>query len=260
MQFVQTAERVSHKDRSDNYVFQRSILAYVEAAKYVSGKVLEIGTGSGYGIELIASHAQEFVTVDKFKPAILDEPEMAAKENIHFLQMTVPPLKGIPNDTFDFVISFQVIEHIEEDKKFVEEIHRVLRPGGKCILTTPNRPMSLTRNPWHVREYTPSELERCLKTVFAEVEQLGVFGNEKVQAYYAKNKAAVERITRFDILNLQYRLPRQVLQIPYDLLNRLNRKRLLKSDSALVSDISMEDFSLAPATDTCLDLFFIAEK
>ena len=30
MQFVQTAERVSHKDRSDNYVFQRSILAYVE--------------------------------------------------------------------------------------------------------------------------------------------------------------------------------------------------------------------------------------
>lgn len=260
MQFVQTAERVSHKDRSDNYVFQRSILAYVEAAKYVDGKVLEIGTGSGYGIELIASHAQEFVTVDKFKPAILDEPEMAAKSNIQFLQMTVPPLQGIPDNTFDFAISFQVIEHIGEDKKFVQEIYRVLRPGGKFILTTPNKPMSLTRNPWHVREYTPRELEQCLKTAFADVEQLGVFGNEKVQAYYEKNKAAVKRITRFDVLNLQYRLPRQLLQIPYDLLNRLNRKRLLKSDAALVSDLSMEDFFLAPASDACLDLFFIAKK
>jgi hypothetical protein len=44
---LQTAERVSHKDLSDNYVFQRSLLAYVEAAKLVSGRVLEIGTGSG---------------------------------------------------------------------------------------------------------------------------------------------------------------------------------------------------------------------
>ena len=50
---IQTAERVSQSDVSDNFVFQRSYLAYVEAAKLVSGKVLEIGTGSGYGIELL---------------------------------------------------------------------------------------------------------------------------------------------------------------------------------------------------------------
>jgi ubiquinone/menaquinone biosynthesis C-methylase UbiE len=260
MEILQTAERVSHNDLSDNYVFQRSILAYVEAAKQVSGEVLEIGTGSGYGIELIAANAEAFVTIDKYIPAILNMPEIKSKENLKFIQMTVPPLAGIAEGSFDFVISFQVIEHIEDDKEFVKEIYRVLKPGGKFILTTPNKKMSLTRNPWHVREYTIQELDQHLKLYFPSVLKLGVFGNEKAQDYYEKNKAAVAKITRFDVLDLQYRLPRWMLQIPYDLLNRLNRKRLLKHNNNLVSDLSMEDFCLAPATDTCLDLFFIAEK
>ena len=60
-----TAERVS-RDASDNFVFQRSLLAYDRAAEIVSGDVLEIGTGTGYGIELVAPHCDRFVTVDKY--------------------------------------------------------------------------------------------------------------------------------------------------------------------------------------------------
>ncbi|MBK6641847.1 MAG: hypothetical protein IPG39_11760 [Bacteroidetes bacterium] len=60
--------------------------------------------------------------------------------------------------------------------------------------------------------------------------------------YYRKNRASVEKITRFDIFNLQYRLPRQLLQIPYDILNRMNRRKLLQSNTSLVSDIKMEDY------------------
>ena len=41
---IQTAERVSHQERSDNYVFQRSILAYYETAKLISGKSSDILT------------------------------------------------------------------------------------------------------------------------------------------------------------------------------------------------------------------------
>ena len=51
---IHTAERVSQKDASDNYVFQRSILAYHKAAELVQGDVLEIGTGMGYGVEVVA--------------------------------------------------------------------------------------------------------------------------------------------------------------------------------------------------------------
>lgn len=69
MRNIQSAERVSRNDASDNYVYQRSILAYHKAAELVSGNVLEIGTGSGYGIAVIAPHAEHFLTVDKTFPA-----------------------------------------------------------------------------------------------------------------------------------------------------------------------------------------------
>lgn len=146
---INTAERVSC-EASDNYVFQRSRLAYHEAAKRISGDVLEIGTGTGYGIDIVAPYASRFVTLDKY--CAIDTGSLAP--NVEFVLATVPPLP-FADATFDFVVSFQVIEHIKRDKLFISEVRRVLKPGGRFIVSTPNRPMSLTRNPWHVREYNP---------------------------------------------------------------------------------------------------------
>ena len=224
---INTAERVS-AEASDNFVFQRSLLAYHAAAERIAGDVLEIGTGSGYGIEVVAPRARRFVTVDKHVPA----PKLLQLPNVEFRQAEVPPL-DFPDGSFDCVISFQVIEHIRRDGDFVREIARVLRPGGRFIVTTPNAPMSLTRNPWHVREYTAEELRRLLAGSFSTVETLGVFGDEKVMDYYEENRRSIRRITRFDVLDLQHRLPRRLLQLPYDLLNRLNRRKLLDPDGRL---------------------------
>lgn len=85
MSRIQTAERVS-VEASDNFVFQRSLLAYHEAARRISGEVLEIGTGSGYGIEVIAPRAAHFTTIDKHRP---DETLLRAG-NVTFRQTTVP--------------------------------------------------------------------------------------------------------------------------------------------------------------------------
>lgn len=252
MKKIVTAERVS-RDPSDNFVFQRSLLAYHEAAKRIRGRVLEIGTGSGYGVEVIAPHAEEFVTLDKFRC------EVELPPHVKQLTATVPPLP-FANEEFDCVISFQVIEHIKKDDVLIREIARVLKPGGVMILSTPNRLMSLTRNPWHIREYSAEEFYRLMAPHFAQVEQLGVEGNEQVMAYYEKNREGVRRITRFDPLKLQYRLPRWMLQIPYDILNRLNRRRLLNENSALTSSIRMEDYRLCEVHDRCFDLFYIAHK
>lgn len=251
---IHTAERVSNRDASDNYVFQRSILAYYKAAELVSGDVLEIGTGMGYGVEVVAPAADKYVTIDKSCAYNVELPT-----NAEFRQMTVPPL-DFADESFDYVISFQVIEHIKNDKEFVAEVSRVLRKGGKFIVSTPNAPMSLTRNPWHVREYKAEELKELLSKEFSQIDMMGVGGNEKIMEYYEANRRGVERITRFDILDLQHRLPRWMLQIPYDILNRLNRRRLLDQNNELTSSITMEDYSIEAVTEECFDLYFIAHK
>lgn len=259
MRNIQSAERVSQHDASDNYVYQRSILAYHKAAEMVSGSVLEIGTGAGYGIEVIAPRAEHFLTIDKTIPA----PELlAGKDNVKFRQMNIPPLEGIPSESFDCVISFQVIEHIGRDRAAIEEMHRVLRPGGKLIISTPNKPMSLTRNPWHVREYTADGFGRLIGGVFGEdnVEALGVFGNDKVAEYYRKNRESVRAIMKYDVLRLEKILPRWLLKIPYDVMNRRNRRKLLNSNTDLTTSITMNDYRLGPADDSCYDLYYIATK
>lgn len=250
---LKTAERVS-REVSDNFVYQRSMLAYVEAAKLVEGRVLEIGTGTGYGVDIIAPNVEHFVTLDKYRSEELG----ALPANVEFLEAKVPPLP-FADDSFDCVVSFQVIEHIKRDRAFVEEVRRVLKPGGRFIVSTPNRPMSLTRNPWHVREYNAKQFGELLAS-FSKVEARGVAGNERVWSYYEKNRESVNRIMRFDILRMQWWLPRWLLQLPYDVMNRLNRRRLHKQNSALTEAIAMDDYYVTEVDERCFDLFYIAQK
>ena len=255
MSKIATAERVS-LEMADNYVFQRSVLAYHSAAKIVSGDILEIGTGSGYGVEILAPKAKRYISIDKKLPK-----NILQLDNVEYYEMTVPPIE-FENCSFDAVLSFQVIEHIKEDLTFVREVARVLRPGGMFVVSTPNAPMSLTRNPWHVREYNADELRNILECYFSKVHAYGVVGNDKIMEYYRKNRRSVRRIARYDVFDLQHRLPRQLLQVPYDILNRMNRNALHKKNTALTESITMEDYSVVPYTDgmECFDLFFVATK
>ena len=258
MGILQTAERSSHLDPSENVIYQRHLIAYKEAAKIISGTVLEIGSGEGYGIMELAPKAEHYIAVDKYNTQI--SKELKIENNITFIQANIPPLIAIEDNSIDFVVTFQVIEHIEDDEMFLQEIHRVLKPGGKVILTTPNVMMSLTRNPWHTREYTPEQMEDALESSFSNYELKGVFGNDKVMDYYNKNKESVRKITRFDILNMQYWLPRWMLQIPYDILNRFNRHNLQDNNEGIVNTVVYTDYSISASNNECLDHFCIATK
>jgi SAM-dependent methyltransferase len=243
MGILQTAERSSRKDPSENVVFQRHLIAYKEAAKIIKGTVLEIGSGEGYGIMELAPIADKFIAIDKYAPHI---PKEFKEEN--------------DSESVDFVVTFQVIEHIQNDEFFLSEIKRVLKPGGKLVMTTPNSLMSLTRSPWHIREYTPEQMNDIVKNIFSNVELKGVFGNEKVMEYFQKNKEAVARITKWDILNMQYWLPKWMLQIPYDIFNRFNRHSLQDNNEALVNSIEYTDYSIKDSSEACFDHFVIATK
>jgi 2-polyprenyl-3-methyl-5-hydroxy-6-metoxy-1,4-benzoquinol methylase len=252
---IKTAERNSGILPEDNVIHHRHLIAYQEALKHISGTVLEIGSGEGYGIKMLAPESLQYVAVDKH-----NTPVDAENKNVVFYQLSVPPLSVFADNTFDVVVSFQVIEHIQNDDLFVQEIKRVLKQDGMFIMTTPNRRMSLTRNPWHVREYTLSSMNELISKYFTSYQINGVFGNEKVMAYYEENRRSVKKITRFDIFRLQYILPRKLLQIPYDLANRMNRNKLMKMNTSLVEKILTSDFIIEKASESCFDFFVMAHK
>ena len=128
------------------------------------------------------------------------------------------------------------------------------------MITTPNRPMSLSRNPWHVREYTATQLEQLAGNIFPQVQMKGITGNEKVMKYHEQNRQSVNRIMKWDIFDLQHRLPAALLRIPYDLLNRLNRKKLQSDSDELVTGISLQDYVVTDDAATALDLFLVVRK
>ncbi len=255
---IYTTEITSENIPSDNPLHQRLFKAYVIAQDYVHGNVLEVGCGEGRGIEMLLNKSARFTAVDKIEEAlqVLRKKFPTAK----FLSMNIPPFAELEDSEYDCVVSFQVIEHIENDVLYLKEIHRVLKPGGIALLTTPNRKLSLSRNPWHIREYLAQELKDLAALIFSNVEIKGITGNEKVMRYYEQNKKAVEKITRWDILNLQYNLPAWILRIPYELLNRFNRNKLQAGDISLVSSIRHEDYVITDQAGQALDLLLIVRK
>ncbi len=254
---VYTTEIASDSIPSDNPIHQRLLKAYYEALPYIKGNVLELGCGEGRGVELISSKSEYFMGLDKIE-AVIHQLKSRFPQ-FEFQSSTFPPIQ-LPSNSFDCIVSFQVIEHVEPDKEYLKEIYRILKPGGVALLSTPNIRMTLSRNPWHIREYTSSELKTLAKTIFDEVDMKGIAGNEKVMEYHARNRESVRRIMKYDILNLQYRLPAPLLRIPYDYLNRRNRNSLKNQADELVLSIHHSDYFLREEHEENLDLFVILRK
>lgn len=159
-----------------NFVRHKAAHLYAIRQLQGTGRVLDVGCGVGYGSALVAAQVREVVGIDVSEPSIARAKAQYRSENLKFAAMPATEL-DFPDGSFDAAYSIQVIEHIEDVELHLSEVTRVLRPGGRFIVATPNRltysPDGL-HNPFHVKEYDARELESLLRSFFAEVEIVGL--------------------------------------------------------------------------------------
>ena len=176
-----TGERVIPEESGKGFArvnLVRHRVAHLYAIKKIRGsrRVLDIGCGTGYGAAMVASRVGEVVGIDSSGEAVARARATHRSDNLEFMTMPATDL-SFPDGSFDAACSIQVIEHIEDVERHLSEVVRVLRPGGRFVVATPNRltysPDGL-HNPFHVREYVAEELEALLATFFQEVEITGL--------------------------------------------------------------------------------------
>ena len=146
------------------YMLSPQFDIYRIVSKVVSGKVVDIGFGTGFGMHLLAQNAE--VTGYEVDKGGID----FAESVFPYLTFKQGDIREGIEGKYDFVIMIDVIEHIRQDKKALENAKAMLKPGGKLILSTPNRLSRYRKSKNHIREYAPKELEGILKRIFSVVE------------------------------------------------------------------------------------------
>lgn len=159
--------------------FNKEIIRYIESKslKYIDKEILDIGCGKG-DYTYFFGKRNKVIGIDL---------QNVVKEKYRNFNFQIADATSLPfqDNTFDVIISFDVIEHIENDKKMMTESYRVLKKGGKIFFGTPNKtrlshfllkligkrvkyPLDLGESNElgkiiHIREYTSKELEKLIK-------------------------------------------------------------------------------------------------
>ena len=89
---------------------------------------------------------------------------------------------SLPPSSFDIAVCVEVLEHVQEDARFIENVDRVLKPGGCFIATTPNGDAVRNTNPDHVRHYTGQQLRAMLEERFPSVRVLYAVRHSRFRA------------------------------------------------------------------------------
>ena len=149
------------------------IWRYVEASKRPLGLVADIGCGTGYGPVLLGE-SNSVIGIDVSRNALgYALRKYPGPEYVQGSAISLP----FRNSAFDAVTAFEVIEHLEQYKRLLEEAHRILKVGGMLFISSPNPahlvnllrnricgtpiPEKNSGNLYHIHELPHQEM-RCL--------------------------------------------------------------------------------------------------
>jgi O-antigen biosynthesis protein len=152
---------------------------YAYAATFVKGKrVLDLASGEGYGSKMMSDAGALSVTgIDIDDKAIEHAQSRYGSANVQFLKGSISAVP-IPDDhSFDVIVCFEAIEHIQDHDQLLQEVKRLLRPDGLFIVSTPNKltyhDEARDENPFHMKELYFDEFQKLLTTYFGNVSFLG---------------------------------------------------------------------------------------
>jgi SAM-dependent methyltransferase len=155
--------------------FWAHMARYLHAYKVASGMgsgidILDAACGSGYGTYFLSHGGNRCTGIDLDAEAVRFSQGTYGPTGCRFVQGSVT---GMPfeDDVFDLVVSFETIEHLPHNaqKEFLREMHRVLRPTGKLVLSAPVREGGVAKpewNPYHEYEPDPAELIAMVQNEF----------------------------------------------------------------------------------------------
>ena len=260
-----------HNVPEEQIQWLKHLYAYRYAVSFAEGKsVLDAGCGTGYGVHELSTKATNTIAIDIWKEGTYYCHQEHCKEAV-FLTASVLNVPFSDN-SFDLVVSFQVIEHIDPGMvtNYLEEIRRVLKNNGIFLVSTPNRRLRLLpfQKPWnpdHKKEYDAKELESMIKKVFENVETLGLFAKKdaySVEYYRVKQKPFVVYA-----INPTISIAKRILPACFiDALMKFAAKRRKSGQRSerrknMSYDFSLKDFHTSRQNlDACIDLYGICIK
>jgi ubiquinone/menaquinone biosynthesis C-methylase UbiE len=169
-----TGERVV-PGQVDRTLWNEHIARYAFASRLCRGRrVLDLGTGTGYGAAEMAALAHRVTAVDISTDALRHAAAHSTRHNIDYASADAAALP-FRTASFDLVVVFEVIEHLANWRGLLAEVRRVLAPGGQLIVSTPNKlyyaesRQTTGPNPYHEHEFEYEEFRQALEQEFPHV-------------------------------------------------------------------------------------------
>jgi GT2 family glycosyltransferase/SAM-dependent methyltransferase len=151
---------------------------YMWAARVVEGRrVLDLGSGEGFGAAILAESAAHVVGVDVDERTVEHSKLNYGGSKLEFQVGTALDLSGFEDGSFGAVVAFEIIEHVQDQERVLEEVARLLGDEGVLVVSTPDRRLyseaTGQHNPFHERELTLEELQELLALHFPHVAGYG---------------------------------------------------------------------------------------